>query len=296
MDSWVVALRSFLVLAEELHFARAAERLHISPPSLSQQISRLETRVGRRLLVRSPRRVELTDAGRELRPLAASVVTAVDAVAHWSSGAPGDRPLRVGIVASGAGPLTGRILAEVAEAQPALGLELVHLGFFDVPAALGDGRVDVALALAPVAVGPGLTSTALVHEPRVLVVRDDHPLAQRVSVGISETDDLDFVVPRSAEGDALAWWLVDPRPSGRSPRISARADGVEGLMELCAAGLGVNIATRSAATQFARPGLAYVDIADIEPATVELVTTAVPRHPAVPLFAAVAQEVARLGR
>lgn len=283
MSISAAALQYFVALADELHFTRAAERLHLTVPSLSQQISRLERQVGQRLFDRSPRGVRLTAAGEELLPLATEAVRAHGAVVAWAQHATAPLPpLRVGIVASGAGDLTSEILTGIVERFPQLRLQLVRLGFLDAVPALERHTVDLAITLAPLPPSDRVVARPLLTEPRVLVIRADHPLAQHESLTIDQTNDLGFVVPSEAAGDALAWWLVDPRPDGSRPRVVAQADGVEGLMELCAAGIGVNIATRSVATQFGRPGLAYLDLTDIEPAQVLLVRAVNAGHPAVP--------------
>jgi len=284
------ALRYFVALAEELHFTRAAARLHITTPSLSQSISRLEQQTGRQLLRRSPQGVTLTDDGRSLLPLAQRAVAAHDLVLAWSAEAPQTTALNIGIVASGAGEVTSRILTTMVQRHPGIRLQLVRLGFFDAAEAIRAGRVDAAFVLAPAPESAEFSATPLMSEPRVLVVRADHPIAARASVTIAETDDLDFVVPSAAAGAARSWWLIDPRSDGSHPRVVATADDVEGLMELCAAGVGVNIATRSVATHFGRADLAYLDIVDIAPAEVLLVRAMHPRRPATLDFERIALE------
>ncbi|WP_144832870.1 LysR family transcriptional regulator [Microbacterium sp. BH-3-3-3] len=287
------ALRYFAVLAEELHFTRAAQRLRISPPSLSQQISRLEKQVGRQLFLRTPRAVELTTAGRELVPLALQAVAAHEAVARWARASTATPPLQVGIVATGAGALTSDIIAETLRRLPDVRVELRRLGFMDVERALIDGTVDLVLSLGPAPADPRVDSTTLLVEPRVLVVREEHPLASRDSVSIDETNGLDFVVPVEAHNAARAWWLVDPRPDGSTPRVVGVADGVEGLMDFCVAGVGVNIATASAATHYGRAGLAYVEIDDIAPAEVLAIRAAEPSRPEALAVVAIAEALAR---
>lgn len=285
------ALRYFVTLAEELHFTRAAERLHITTPSLSQQIGRLEKRMGRTLFRRSPKAVQLTADGLALLPLAERAVDAHDAVLTWVGADQRSTALSVGIVASGAGEITSRILMTMVQRYPDVRLQLVRLGFFDALSAIEERKVDAALVLSPPPEGPGIVVTPLITEPRVLVVRADHPLAGRNSISIEETNDLDFVVPSAAEGPARSWWLVDPRRDGSHPHVAATADDVEGLMELCSAGVGVNIATRSVATHFGRPDLRYLEIVDAAPADVLLVRATQPRKEATIAFEQIALEI-----
>lgn len=287
------ALRYFVALADELHFARTAKTLRISPPSLSQQISRLERQIGQPLFERSPQGVRLTRHGEELLPLARQVVRAQDAVTEWANRLTHPAvPLRLGIVASGAGRLTSEIVAEALQRQPGLRLELRRLGFFDAERELEGGHIDLAFVLGPWSPSAGLVGTPVLRERRVLVMRDDHPLAKKPTVTINETNGLGFVVPSAATGIARSWWLVDPRPDGSRPRVTATADDVEGLIELCLARVGVNIATRSVATHYGREGLAYLDIVDIEPAEVLLLRATDPSHPGVDLVEQIALELA----
>jgi len=294
MDISAPALRYFVAVADELHFARAADRLHITPPTLSQQIARLELAIGGRLFERTPRAVALTPLGEELLPLAREAVRSHEAVLAWASrAATHPAALRVGVVAGGGGGgLTSEILAALVARLPEVPLQLVRLGFFDVGPAVREGGVDVALTLAPVGPSKDLSVQELLSEPRVLVVREDSPLAGRASIRIDETNNLAFVVPSGAAGEGLAWWLVDPRPDGTRPRVVAVADDVEGLLELCAAGIGVNIATSSAFREQSRAGLALVEIVDVEPARVVLVRSERPRHGAVAAFERIAIDVA----
>src|SRR6478752_3545927 len=152
MDVPIHVVRYFCVLSEELHFGRAAERLSITPPSLSQQISRLEQQIGVKLFDRSPRKVELTAYGRELLPLARRLQDDHDQVIAWGRSVQRDLEapsLRVGVVAAGAGTLTTSAIATTLQKAPTARIEMRRLGFFDVAADLEAGRVDVVFAPAP---------------------------------------------------------------------------------------------------------------------------------------------------
>src|SRR6478735_8742964 len=195
MDVPIHVIRYFCVLAEELHFGRAAERLSITPPSLSQQISRLEQQLDVKLFDRSPRKVELTRHGRELLPLA-----------RREQKTP---LLRVGVVAAGAGALTTAAIASTMQAIPQARIEMRRMGFFDVASELESGRVDVVFAPAPMRLPPRIRVEPLWVEPRVLVVPAGHPLADRESVAIVETNDEVFVSVAGGTPEVVVWWYGD---------------------------------------------------------------------------------------
>ncbi|WP_417563922.1 LysR family transcriptional regulator [Microbacterium sp.] len=287
MDVPIHVIRYFCVLAEELHFGRAAERLSITPPSLSQQISRLEQQLGVKLLDRSPRKVVLTPYGRELLPLARRVQDDHNQVLDWARSVQRDREapmLRVGVVAAGAGSLTTAAISATLTAMPNARIEMRRLGFFDVAADLGSGRVDVVFAPGPLPLPPRMRTEPMWREPRVLVVRSDHPFADRESISILETGAESFVAASGGPPEVVDWWLVDPRPDGSHPRRGPTADSVEGLLELVAAGAGVNIAGASAAQHYRRDELTYIPITDIDPATIVLCSVTDARNPMVATF------------
>lgn len=297
MDVPIHVIRYFCVLAEELHFGRAAERLSITPPSLSQQISRLEQQLGVKLLDRSPRKVELTAYGRDLLPLARRVQDDHDQILSWARSVRRDQHtplLRVGVVAAGAGALTTAAISATMQTIPQARIEMRRLGFFDVASELEAGRVDVVFAPSPMIMPPRIRVEPLWREPRVLVVPADHPLAARESVTITETNDEVFVAVANGVPEVVDWWIVDPRPDGTRPRRGPTADSVDGLFELVAAGAGVNIAGQSASRQYRRDELAFVPITDIEPAMIVLCSLSDARNPMVKTFRETAQELSPL--
>lgn len=296
MDVSIQVIRYFCVLAEELHFGRAADRLSITPPSLSQQISRIEQQLGVKLFDRSPRKVELTTHGHALLPLARRVQDDHDQVLAWGRSVQhhaASPVLRVGIVAAGAGTLTTAVIAETLQRLPNARIEMRRMGFFEVFDELDAGRVDVAFA-PPVPAPPRVRSEPMWEEPRVLAVRTDHPLAQRTSISIDETSDEVFVTVGSGPADVVNWWVVDPRADGSHPRRGPTADSIEGLLELVAAGAGVNIAGESASHHYRRAEIAFVRIDDIPFARVHLLSLHGSRNPVVETFRAVARELSPL--
>lgn len=297
MDVPIHVIRYFCMLAEELHFGRAAERLNITTPSLSQQISKLEQQLGVKLFDRTPRQVTLTAHGRDLLPLARRVRDDHDQLLDWGRSVARDRDaplLRVGVVAAGAGTLTTAAIAATMQAMPTARIEMRRLGFFDVAEELEAGRVDVVFAPGPIPLPARVRAEPLWREPRVLVVRADHPFASRESLSILETGDERFVAVARGVPEVVDWWIVDPRPDGTRPMRGPTADSIEGLIELVAAGAGVNIAGASAAQHYRRDELAYIPIDDIEPATIVLCSLTDSRNPMVSAFRETAQSLSPL--
>jgi len=170
-------LRYFVAVAEELHFGRAAERLSVVQPAVSQQVARLERELGVRLLERSSRRVALTGDGARLLAEARAALAAADNVralaAELAAG-------RAGILRLGTSPgLADRLhrgVSAMRRSVPDIGLELVHGTPAAHCAAIRAGQLDLALVRGPVR-GPGLRTVELWREPLHAVLPASHPAA-----------------------------------------------------------------------------------------------------------------------
>jgi DNA-binding transcriptional LysR family regulator len=179
-------LRYFVVLADELHFGRAAERLHISQSPLSQAIAQLERKLGTRLLDRSSRHVQLTAAGAVLlhhsRRLLLEGGDAVNATRRAGSGETGTLKLAVGPVSREA-VLPG-LRHALDERLPSLTIAVVELGGDDVVEAVLRGRADAGLMLTP-PTRDDIEGLPLRRDSAVAIVRRGHPLSshERVTVG-----------------------------------------------------------------------------------------------------------------
>src|ERR1700750_481580 len=193
-------LTPFLTLADELHFSRAAERLHISQPALSKQIARLERQLGFQLFDRPPRPIALTPAGRTLLDRVTPALALLEQGVHQGKAIAGEQmaQLSVGHVSSLAPRLMPLIVASLRESHAHMTLTLHEANVVEQLAALRSGRTHVALIHTnpdlPMAVG-GLRSVTIAHGPRMIVMRPDNPLVSRAEVVLSDAADQPFVLP-----------------------------------------------------------------------------------------------------
>jgi DNA-binding transcriptional LysR family regulator len=283
----------FVAVAEELHFGRAAERLHIAQPSLSQQIRRLEAQVGAPLLARTSRRVALTPAGeamlREGRRTLAQARRALEAAR-----AAGRERIVVGFYGSAADVLLPRALEAFAAAEPAVSVSVRELLFGRVEEIVA-GEVDVAFTrLVPGQIDAEIE--VLASEPRVVALPAAHPLAGRRAIRFEELQAERFIVNPAVAGEAAPpRWLAEQRRHGLAGAVAARAASLPEILTLVAAGRGVCLVPEQAARANARPDLAFVAVTDADDAAVSLAWSAEHLRPAAERFLAVARGVARSG-
>jgi len=255
-------LRPFIVLAVELHFARAAERLHVTQPALSQQVKRLEGQLGVELFARTRVSVELTEAGRAiLEPARAAVAAAAEAelVAAEVGGAQRGR-LRIGI-SPGAHELAQRVLAALRERRPRLTLEAKQDNSGVLCADVAAGRLDAAIAFEPEQV-TGTVSEEISREPAVLAVAAGQPLAGRERVALSELAGSRFALVDLEGGRGYNRAIVNHcRAAGFEP---VHDDDPHGPMawETAVRNRGaVGLTTRTSAVSTARE----VELVDLDP-------------------------------
>ncbi|NKY88719.1 LysR substrate-binding domain-containing protein [Nocardia veterana] len=261
-------LRYFLAVAEELHFGRAAARLHIAQPALTQQIRRLESLLGTRLFDRTSRSVALTPAGAVLRERAAALLGHAERdlaeIARIGRGSQGT--LYLGFVPSvlPLEPLRG--VRAFRERFPLVEVDLVEGFTSHLMERLATGALDLAIVRDP---DPhaGTVVTPLITEPFVAVVPDDHDLATREQVTGAELTDHPIVFfPRAAGSLAHDKNLAPLLRSGRRPHIVQEATNWTIILYLVAAGLGITVAPRSA-TFTAPASVRIVPLAETDSAT-----------------------------
>jgi DNA-binding transcriptional LysR family regulator len=221
------ALRYFVTVAEELHFGRAAARLHIAQPAVSQQVSRLERELGVALLERSPRHVRLTEAGARVLDAARAAITAADRV-RFAAGVPA-ATVRIGS-AHGLAARLERGLARLREANSAFDAVLVDLPVTQRLAAIRDGALDIALVRGPVA-APGLAVLPAWREPVHAVLSARHPAAGRARVTLDELAGDALRYPGQGCDPPLHAAITEAvRDTGIRPTLGRPAGGVENTL------------------------------------------------------------------
>lgn len=216
----VQQLESFLILAEELHFGRAAARLFVTQPALSRQLRSLEERLDVILLRRSRRHVEITPAGAALLPKARAVVEAMAGLcrAAGSHSRQIEGRLVIGSIgAEAAMPYTRAVLDELHACHPRLRTSVRGLDLATHFEALERGEVDVLFLRPPVP--PGIETLTMATEPRVACLPADDPLAGRDEVTLTELSGRPVVdVPPECPRMWWRFWAADPRPDGSPVR------------------------------------------------------------------------------
>lgn len=261
----------FLTLVDELHFGRAAERLHVSTARVSQTIRKLERRIGAPLFERTSRRVELTSIGRrlgdDLRPAYQQIHDAIDRATAAARGVRGT--LRVGFV----GAATGQFVLEVARAfraeYPDCEVQFSENQFSEGLAPLRGGRMDMVLATVAVhgARQSDLTAGAvLFEEDRLLAVSARHPFAGRPSVPFADLAHAKVLRTPAAVPDHWDEALVPEPPAGCPPvERGPSFDTIQEMLALVGAGYGTYPVPTQATTYYVRPDIAYVPIVDAPP-------------------------------
>jgi len=259
MDVDLRKLRYFLAVAEELHFGRAAERLHIAQPVLSRQIRALESELGAELFVRDRRRTELTPAGEQLlhetRPLLASADALLRRVRAAGEGV---TRFTIGFMP---GITVTPVVRRLRERHPGLDVRMLRTGWHDQVEVLHDARAEVGIVRLPIDPA-GLEIRPLFTEPRVVVVAAAHRLAGKEAVQVADLA-ADHLLQ---DPDAVPEWrdiALELRSGERRPVPAIHS--VEEKLELVAGGQGIAVIPASTANFYTRPGIEVIPVEDLGP-------------------------------
>jgi DNA-binding transcriptional LysR family regulator len=243
-------LRYFVAVAEEGHVTRAAERLGIQQPPLSQQIRALETELDAQLFHRKPRGVELTPAGRAFFDEAKAILARVgDAVAATKRAARGEAG-RIGIGFTSSAsfhPFVPRAIRAFRERHPLVALTLEESGTTELVDALRSEAIDAAFVRSPVGESADLTVRPLLEEPMVAALPSGHPLSGTGNpLPLAAHAGEIFILYRRPVGPGLHDAIIAACDrAGFSPQIGQEAPRMLSTLSLVAAGLGVTLVPKS---------------------------------------------------
>src|SRR5712664_2529814 len=252
-------LKSFSVLARELHFRRAAERLSISQPALSKQIRRLEEKVGGRLFARNRRKVALTETGRVLLPLADRLLeeseSALTTAREASDGRAGT--LRVGYGLAAVSDILPRTILRFSQKYPRIKLQMCDMSTPSQLTALLQESLDLGILRLPIA-SAELDSLPLIRERLLLAVPESVRYGQRDK--LSNLRDSPFVlISRSASATFHDHAVSVCRCAGFAPNVVQEASETFTILNFVRAGLGVSL-VQSAAARMKVPGVRFHEL------------------------------------
>lgn len=264
-------LRYFVTVAEELHFRRAGERLHIAQPALSKAVSGLEKSLGVALLRRSKRRVELTAEGLLFLDEARRVLGAADRAVETVRAAAGGEVgrLRVAFGPTSELGLLPEVLPRFLRRYPQVSLDLHGAYAWDQLALLRESAGTVGLSLLPLPRTEGLVVESLYREELVAALPEGHPLASRRRMSLKALGSEPFVTFSRQVGPGMHDVVVSAfRDAGVALTVAHEALHIYTTLGLVAAGLGVSLMPRSI-VNLQRAGVVYRPLAAPAP-SVEL--------------------------
>jgi DNA-binding transcriptional LysR family regulator len=259
-------LRYFVAVADELHFGRAAERLHIAQPPLSQQIKQLENELGFDLFYRTKRSVVLTEAGgvflAEVRKIFMQLEQAVQVGQQTSRGEVGK--LVIGFVSSTAYNVLPDILRKFRRDVPGVTLELHELTTNEQYSRLSDRRIDIGFVRPPVNEVACCTETVF-WEALIVALPEGHHLANQADVVVNSLRNEQFILfPRHFSPGLYDAIISVCQQAGFSPMVTQEAIQMQTIVSLVAGQMGVAIVPASL-QRLQRQGVVYKEMRDPMP-------------------------------
>ncbi|MBR7838388.1 LysR family transcriptional regulator [Actinospica durhamensis] len=254
----------FLALAEELHFGRTAELLHVSPARVSQAIKKQERAIGAELFVRTSRNVRLTPVGERLRDeLAAGYRQIQEAIAGAAAAARCvSGVVRIGFASPWCGDLVVKAADVFRQRHPACEVQIIERLLADRFGPLRTRELDLQLTELPAEEPDIVVGPILFREPRALMMSVDHPLARNQTVSIEDYGDCVVIGVASVPDYFRDFHLPLRTPSGRPITHGRLAASFQEAQSLIGADKGVQPSTVRAALYHARPDIVFVPFRD----------------------------------
>ena len=281
-------LRYFVAVAEELHFTRASARLKFSPPSLTEQIQRLEAELGVRLLHRTKRAVSLTDAGANFLKEARSTLLHAEraAVVARRSGRGEIGRVEIGYVSSASctGILT-KAVAEYRASHPLVQLVIRKMETARQLEQIAEEKLDLGFLRPPDHYPAGIKSVVLARQPLILAIPEGHRLTSRKIVATKELVGESFIAPSFEMEHGIFRHTEElGRQAGFVPKIVERAPDFITIVTMVAAGFGIAIVPKSC-DRIQIPGIAYRNLTpQARPAELSAAFRQEERSPAIMAF------------
>jgi DNA-binding transcriptional LysR family regulator len=263
-------LEAYVMVSNELHFGKAAERLFVTAPWLSHAIKDLERVLHVDLLFRNTRNVSLTPAGAAFASIATQVLNdlnfGIQTTRQLNNSSLGAFKLGYSIGASL--EFLPKLLRIFAQKQPEIAIQTQEFDFSDPTAGLRDRLVNIAVIRQPHGL-EGLVSVTLAKENLVVCVSDDHPFATKKSVKIKDVICEPIIASPVSPGPWRDYWLLSEFRV-TSANIVAEANSLELEMHLVSRGLGVSVTSEAVGRWYKRPGVTFIPITDVKPNVVSL--------------------------
>jgi DNA-binding transcriptional LysR family regulator len=290
-------IKSFLSIAETLHFGRSAKILHMSQPALSLQIKALEEDIQVKLLERNRRGVSLTEAGNVFRENVMSALEQLEGArqkAQWAASGHLGR-LRVGFISTAGQEIVPTLMRHFRKRYPKVEFSLRNILTSNQVEMIQEGSLDVGFLRLPIERPQGLTVTTVHREPLVIALPSDHPLASRKELRLSELRGDKFVGYERRHAPGYYDWIAGIlSKAGIVPELTQTAGEMATIVSLVNSGLGEAILPFSAVRR--RPaGVVVCTITDKLPLSeIGMITVADAKSPVVERFCELARTVFRV--